>query len=155
MNNNDLIEKARDLPGFQDWEDTYREVEEKSIQQLKSFFQNILIASSSVFGIIVSLHPYAPQCQYTRWVFLCGIVLLSLGILASGLSLYILSTVYDRMRAKLLKQEYDNVCAGKPHIPGNVTVGGRTASTIFQRCSVLSLLFSLVSFTIYMIMIYY
>ena len=150
---NTAIDKARRLKGFVKWENTYNETDEKSIQQLKSFFQSILVASSSVFGILISLNDTFLQSQCIRLVFALSIVLLTLGILFSAIALYDLSTIYDRIRKELLKAEFDNVCDGRPHTPGNVRSGNRSISKVFQICSVSSLLLSLISLMVYALLI--
>lgn len=151
--NNNSYGKFRAKPGYNEWKRDYDDVNEKSIPPLLSFFQNILIVASAVFGILVSLHDTTAQSQCIRWVFLPGIVLLALGILTAAIVLYDLATAYDRLRQELLKGECDNVCAGKGYKPENVKVGNRNRIRFFQKCSVFSLLFSLVILTTYVILI--
>lgn len=146
-------EKLRQKPGYNEWQKDYDNVCEKSTPALLSFFRNILIVSSSVFGILISLHDTTAQSQCIRQVFLLGILLLSLGILSAAIVLYDLSTIDERLRIKLLKEEFDNVCDGKGYKPENVKVGNRNISRFFQKCSVFSLLLSLIVFTTYIVLI--
>lgn len=68
----------------------------QSTEKEESFYKHILLVSSSIFGILISLHSTNSQPQHIRWVFLCSIILLALGILST--------IIVFRSYSKLLKK---------------------------------------------------
>jgi hypothetical protein len=66
----------------------YRDLKDQATEKKVSFFQNILIASSSMTGILVALHNKQPLDLYIRLVFVLGVLLLVLGILTVSITLY-------------------------------------------------------------------
>jgi hypothetical protein len=71
---------------------------EKSADRQLSFFQHILLVSSSTFGILISLHSNSSSCLYIRMVFSLATVLLSLGCLSSALAVFDHSFLVERAR---------------------------------------------------------
>jgi hypothetical protein len=147
----DLYKKARMYPGFAELERDYQSLEKESVSDQQKFFQHALIVASSTFGILISFHDKAFQYQYTRWVFLLAIVLLSIGILSSSIALYAVSTLNVRLMRSSLK-ELDRVFDGKGYTPENVHAGSKILIRVFQICSICSYLLSIVLLTVYVVL---
>lgn len=73
MDNNNM-QRIKNTTEFKEWEKQYNDIDEKSNQQLISLFQYLLLVSSSVFGILISLHNTAQQSQCIRLAFFAAIV---------------------------------------------------------------------------------
>ncbi len=58
-------------------------IKEVTLSKQETFSQQFLLVSSTLLGIVVSLHSTNSQCLYIRLVFLLALVLLSLGVLAN------------------------------------------------------------------------
>lgn len=53
-----------------------------------AFLQHVLLVSSTMFGILISLHSNGSELQLARLCFAISLCLLGLGILLTGISLY-------------------------------------------------------------------
>ena len=69
-----------------------------------SFLRHILLAASSMLGILISLHSEPPKYLYSRWVFVLSVLTLALAILLGTLALYDLSKLARRAQ-KALSEE--------------------------------------------------
>lgn len=72
-----------------------------------SFFQHILLVSSSILGVIISLHTTNSQCLYIRLIFIVSTILLLLGILSLAVVLYDFSNLQERTRQSFCKEVQD------------------------------------------------
>ncbi|MDR1198516.1 MAG: hypothetical protein LBK94_05830 [Prevotellaceae bacterium] len=70
----------------------------EAIQKRDTFFRHVLLVSSSIFGILVSLHTSSSSCLHIRLVFLLSVVLLALGILLAGIVVYDHAMIFERAR---------------------------------------------------------
>ncbi|OAV65497.1 hypothetical protein Barb6XT_02383 [Bacteroidales bacterium Barb6XT] len=67
-------------------------------EKRSEWHQQLLVAGSALFGILISLHNTSLYGRYIRMTFALAIVLLALGILMTAISLY--SYVYNLARAR-------------------------------------------------------
>ena len=82
---------------FEQIERLSREAEAKE----SSFLQHILLVTSSTLGILVSLHPSAPEHRYSRWVFVLSVVALGMAVLCNTFSLYARTRLVRRAQKEL------------------------------------------------------
>ena len=76
--------------------DNYYYEQIKNLNRLKveaeskqdTFFQQLLIVSSTLLGLIVSLHTTNSPLLYIRLVYVAALALLSLGVLATAVAVY-------------------------------------------------------------------
>ncbi|MFJ1424951.1 hypothetical protein ACILD6_00205 [Capnocytophaga canimorsus] len=68
-----------------------------SHQHRMTFFQHILLVTSSVFGILVALHDKNLTDKYIRWVFVASVLLVVLCILLATIILRIYSHQTERI----------------------------------------------------------
>ncbi|MDR2816159.1 MAG: hypothetical protein LBB62_05600 [Proteiniphilum sp.] len=90
-------------PGLEYYRDLLREfpaMAEKASQIRYVFFQHILLVSSSVLGILISLHQNNSPCIYTRLVFLLSLLLFAAGILCIGIILHDHSLLPGKLQQK-------------------------------------------------------
>ena len=71
------------------------DITQESADIQRSFLQHALLVSSSMLGILVSLHTTTPQCRWLRWVFA-----LAVGVLANAIALYAQTRLADRVVRK-------------------------------------------------------
>jgi hypothetical protein len=147
----ELYEKAKMCPGFTEWEADFQSIEKESVSDQQKFFQHILLVASSTFGILISFHDTAAQCQCTRRVFLLAIILLSIGILASAVALYAVSMLNVYLEKSFLKA-LDRILRGKGYTRGTVRAGNKKLVQVFRICSICSYLLSIILLTVYIIM---
>ena len=70
-------------------------------QKRSEFWRDITIVSSSLCGILVSLHDNVQEPLCIRVVFLCLIVVLTIGVSTSGITLYNYSILLERHRQEV------------------------------------------------------
>lgn len=73
------------------YEDNHKENSKlsfKAFQKRSEFWQGVLVASASLYGILVSLHDNFQEPLCTRVVFLCLIVVLTIGVSAAATVLF-------------------------------------------------------------------
>lgn len=79
----------------------------QATRQEESFYKHILLVSSSIFGILISLHTNSSPHLYIRVVFLCSVFSLALGILTSAIVLHsyvrLLKKTHQAYRNEFLK----------------------------------------------------
>ena len=97
-------EKAPDLKYYQGQLRVVSELVEKSSQLRFSFFQHILLVSSSILGILIALHSSNSPYIYIRLVFLLALVLFALGILSTGVVVHDLSLLVADIQLKYSKE---------------------------------------------------
>ena len=88
-------------------EEVYRELSKEMALQAISFWQNLLLVSSSVVCILISLHNSSHSNLYTRWAYLLAVLFLSLGSLSSGIVLYKQSRLFRNARRALIDEYKD------------------------------------------------
>lgn len=80
-----------------------------------AFLQHLLLVSSSIFGILISLHPNTPEYLYSRWVFVLSALTLGAAILCNTVALYAQSRLVRRTQ-KMLSEEGIAAIHEKRHI---------------------------------------
>jgi hypothetical protein len=70
----------------------------QSYQKQSEFWRDILVVSAGLDGILVSLHNNFQESLCTRMVFLCLIVVLTIGVSTSGVTLYNYAMLLERHR---------------------------------------------------------
>lgn len=75
-----------------------------SAEKQDAFSQNILLVSSSILGILISLHDNKTECLYTRVAFLISILFLVFGILTLAIMLYDRSKLVEHLRQRFVKE---------------------------------------------------
>jgi len=83
---------------------TLAELSNSLSEKRASWHHQLLVASSALFGILISLHGKTPLEPLTRWTFAGAVVLLSLGILLTGISLYTQIDAMSRARKEATKE---------------------------------------------------
>nr|DAQ15189.1 MAG TPA: hypothetical protein [Caudoviricetes sp.] len=89
------------------YEDIHNEISNLSIQSFQKrseFWRDITIVSSSLCGILVSLHDNVQEPLCIRVVFLCLIVVLTIGVSTSGITLYNYSILLERHRQEVERE---------------------------------------------------
>jgi len=88
--------KVTDIHYYYQQIEKYSAIKKEAFRQKILFFQNILLVSASIVGIVISLHKTNSQHLCIQLVFLLSIILLSLGIVCLVLVLFDFSTLEDR-----------------------------------------------------------
>ncbi len=96
--------KIAETNDFNDHIDKVEKYTNLSSDKQDAFSYNVLLLSSSIFGILISLHDNKTEHLYTRVAFLIAILLLALGILSLVIMLYDRSMLVEHMRQKYLKE---------------------------------------------------
>lgn len=89
------------------YEDNHKENSKlsfKAFQKRSEFWQGVLVASASLYGILVSLHDNFQEPLCTRVVFLCLIVVLTIGVSTAGVTLYNYAILLERHRQEVEKE---------------------------------------------------
>lgn len=81
-----------------------QEITDKSFQLRLSFWQHILLVSSSIDGILISLHVGNSGCIYTQVAFVLSIFLLTLGVLSTTIVVYDHPMLVERTRQEFLQR---------------------------------------------------
>jgi hypothetical protein len=120
---------------------------EKALEKKISFFQYVLLVSSSILGIVVSLHQSNSPNQNIRLVFVFAVASLALGILTAGITLYNLSMTPERGRQKYISEVLSAVKEKRKL--RNVVAGKTVFYKFFGTISLCSLSLGLILLTIY------
>lgn len=127
--------------------DEYQMASDDMNKQAISFWQNLLLVSLTLVGVLVSLYDNTQQNQYTRVVFLLSLVLLTLCSLVCGIILYVHSTQSARYRRDLMaefERALNHGCPMEEVMPGpNKTLDA------LQKIAFLLLLLSVFSILTY------
>ena len=89
------------------YEDNHKENSKlsfKAFQKRSEFWQGVLVASASLYGILVSLHDNFQEPLCTRVVFLCLTVVLTIGVSTAGVTLYNYAILLERHRQEVEKE---------------------------------------------------
>jgi hypothetical protein len=124
----------------------------QAARKRESFFRHALLVSSSIFGILISLHSNSSQCLYIQLVFSLSVVLLACGILITGLALYDHANLSSRLR-ELHYKAVDT--AGKA---GDTDIGAlelkELKRTLFcERCSLALFVCAIILLTVYIMLL--
>ena len=92
----------------------YNELSDEMNKQSISFWQNLLLVSSSLIGVLASLHDSTQQNRNVQIAFLLSISLLTLCSLFCGIILYVHSVQPKRMRQALLREFEKSLRQGSP-----------------------------------------
>ena len=141
-------------PGSREWAEDMNLHSERDVHSKSQFFRNTLLVSSSMYAILISLHATPVQDQCIRLVFVVAIVLLAACILFQLAALYDLSTLDERRKNRLAKEEFQHVSRGEGYDPSRVFVGNRKVSLFLQRCSIFLFVLSILSLSYYTILIF-
>lgn len=98
-----------------------RELAHNSRLATTAVFQSLLVAATSILGILVALHSTHGASLYIRWVFALALGLLLLGILFAGVVLHSVAS-YAWRAYREHWEWYTKIAQGKPvknplHIP--------------------------------------
>lgn len=122
----------------------------QSSQRILSFWQHILLVSSSLDGILISLRVGSSQYLYIRWAFLLSIGLLTLGVLTTSILLYDHSMLIERCRQQYV-QEVRTAIQEDREI-GGVLVQKKKRTTICEWTSAISLILAVLLILSYAIL---
>jgi hypothetical protein len=99
-----------------------------------AWYHQLLVASSALFGILISLHgksplliPGHPACF--RWIFAIALALLALGILLTGMNLYSHIDAMSRARKEAIEEAKSAALEGRA-----MKIVAVSAKTIFLLC---------------------
>ncbi len=92
----------------------------------RTFFQQILIVSSSILGIVISLHSSTSPHLYIRLVYLGALSLLTIGCMVTGLVLYDLAQLPDRAAKDFVSEVRSAIQASREVRPVGVLLRKRT-----------------------------
>lgn len=128
---------------FEQIERLSREAEAKE----SSFLQHILLVTSSTLGILVSLHPSAPEHRYSRWVFVLSVVALGMAVLCNTFSLYARTRLVRRAQKELSDECSKAIRENRPMNP--VCVGWEKYHVFCERATYILLVVALISLCSY------
>lgn len=89
-----------------------------------AFLQHILLVASSMFGILISLHPKSPEYLYSRWGFVLSVLSLALAILLGSLALYGRSRLARRAQKRLSEEGRAAIREHRPMSPVYLSLSG-------------------------------
>ena len=127
------------------------ELMNESNNKKTSFFQHILLVSSSILGIILSLHTVNSQYLYIRLIFIISAFLLLIGTLCMALVLYDFSHLQERARQSFHKSIEDALKNDKKVQP--VFVKNKKRTSICEIIAYSSLTTALCLLVLYNILI--
>ena len=110
-----------------------KELSEKANEKTLSLWQHILLVSSSIDGVLISLHTESPSYLYIRLVFLLSVFLLSVGVSCSAIVLFDLTALHERARQEFL-HEYEKAIQDDRKLKP-VYVGYKKRTLICQKTS--------------------
>lgn len=131
--------------------DVLNSLSDRALSKRESFAQQFLFVSSTLLGIVVSLHSPNSPLLYIRLVYVTALVLLSLGVMAT------LIVVFDFLQIRLgLHQDYRNElssAAQKDQSVQAVKKDFRKRTLICQKLSLIFFVFGVLVLTSYSILI--
>lgn len=129
---------------------TMEDLTNQSSQRTLSFWQHILLVSSSIDGILISLHAGQSEHIYTQLAFLLSTVVLSLGILTTSIVVYDYSMLLERARQKFADEFQNALQEGREM--RDVLVGTRKRTKFFEIFSLISLICAILFMLLYTIL---
>jgi hypothetical protein len=126
------------------------ELMDKNIQKKVSFLRSLLIASSSMLGILVALHPVSLANLCIHRVFLLGVLLLLFGILSIAIALH----GYTALSEQKVKNFRDELEIAQYEDREMKNIFGRPKQIVLfcEKCSLPLLLLSLITLFTYMVL---
>lgn len=73
-------------------------IDDRFVHKKENWFRQILLLSSTLFGILISLHKGNSHTQSSHQAFLVALVCIVLGILGTAIALYGLTDSYARLK---------------------------------------------------------
>lgn len=144
MANNNLINRARAIQGFNEWQNDYFQVQWDSLHSRAQLLAALLTVSSSILGILSVLPNDISPMLYIRLVYFAPFLLLSLGILVGGIALYDLLNMKSRLAKEILKL-LNEVLDGKGyHTLNQSSVQERKTTCVFEIVSYVFLFLSII-----------
>ena len=122
----------------------------QSSQRILSFWQHILLVSSSLDGILISLHVESSEHLYIRWAFLLSIGLLTLGVLTTSILLYDHSMLIERCRQQYVQEVHTAIQEDREI--GAVLVQKKKSTTVCEWISTISLILAVLLMLSYAIL---
>lgn len=122
----------------------------QSSQRILSFWQHILLVSSSLDGILISLHVESSEHLYIRWAFLLSIGLLTLGVLTTSILLYDHSMLIERCRQQYVQEVHTAIQEDREI--GAVLVQKKMRTTVCEWTSAISLILAVLLILSYAIL---
>lgn len=105
----------------------------KSTDKILSLWQHILLVSSSIDGVLISLHSGSPSDLYTRVVFFLTVFVLSFGVSCSAIVLYDIAMLSERARLEFLEEYKKSIQEDRKM--GDVYVGYKRRTLFCKKCS--------------------
>lgn len=132
---------------------SYLDTKNKSDELRSSFLRHVLLIASTILGVLISFHSTDSLCKTARISFAISLVLLSLGILLLSIGLYEQVSSHVRLArnswAKLRKLVLENELIDDTE---NL-IFPRKIYSICEKTGYISLILSVVSLTVYGILI--
>lgn len=140
-------------PLSQEERDKINALIEVTLSKQESFFQQSLIVSSTLLGIVISLHSTSSQPLCIRPVFLLALVLLSSGVLANLIAVFDFLQIREQAR-KVYLDEVNN--ARQNHRPtGPVMVLQKKRMPLCRKVALVGFAGGVVLLTLYSILAYF
>lgn len=122
----------------------------KSSEKILSFWQHILLVSSSIDGILISLHTGDSESLYIHLAFLLATALLTLGVLSTSIIVYDHSMLPERVRQKFVKEGCTAIREDRKLNP--VFVNKRKRTVFCEWFSSISLILALILMLAYAVL---
>lgn len=129
---------------------TLTELSNLLAEKRASWSQQLLLASSTLLGILVSLHSRSSDNLYVRLCFALAIVLLCIGILMTGISLYSYVDAISRTREEFVKEA---ILAAREHRAAqNVSVPTKKINVFCEKTSYICFASCVLVLSLYMVL---
>jgi hypothetical protein len=130
--------------------ETQADLAAQSSDKQAAFFQHILLVSSSILGILISLHTNTSAILYIRLVYVLSVASLALGVLTTGIVVYDHSRMLEDLRRKHNRESIDALKDDRKLNPVYATKKKRTS--FCEKYSLFLLVIGLFLLTIYAIL---
>jgi hypothetical protein len=117
------------------------ELTTKAAEKILSFWQHILLVSSSIDGILISLHAGNSESLYIRLAFFLSTILLTTGVISTSIVVFDHSMLPERGRQKFVQEARDACQEDRKLNP--VFVNKKRRTVICERLSSISLISAL------------
>jgi hypothetical protein len=137
---------------FEDQALIQEKLAEEEAQDKRLFFQHVLLVSSSIFGILISLHSNSSAPLRIRLVFLLAEVFLALGILTCAVVFHDASYIKGRLRREHYKSVGNAIKEGRCPNGEIIVVNYRKRTIVCEKISLVSFVLSIVLLCTYAIL---
>ncbi|WP_430973402.1 hypothetical protein [Sunxiuqinia rutila] len=127
------------------------EIVKESADKKISFYKHVILVSSSILGIIISLHTTTSQCLYVRLTFVFSVISLLIGILSMVVVIYDFSHLPERI-LPVLQSEIENALKKDEKVKP-VFVKHKKRTLILEKMSYLFLLLGMALLVTYNVFI--